>query len=595
MKQFIQFLFASTLGFFLAAILMFLLLIGLGTAAVTFVEGNKTSVINENSLLHIKLNKPILDRTSDDPFQNFDFISMKSNPNLGLNGILENINKAKGDDNISGIYLDLSTISAGYATASEIRSALQSFKDESDKFIIAYSEMISQKAYYLASVADTVYLNPEGYFQFTGLSTTLPFFKGAFEKLDIEPQIVRHGKFKSAIEPFVLDKMSDENKEQTELFIGGIWSDVLNGISSSRSMSIAEMNSIADSLRISSAGAALSYNFVDKLYFQDQVIADLKKRLNVESDEKINFISMGKYSNVPKSLASTKTKGVIRDKIAVIYAQGNIVDGEGNKDEIGGARIAKAIREARLNEKVKAIVLRVNSGGGSALASDVMWREVMLAKETKPVVASMGDVAASGGYYMSCAADTIVASSSTITGSIGVLGVMFNLKKFFNNKLGLTFDGVKTNECADIGSQVRPMTEMERNVIQSEIERIYDVFITHVAEGRRLTKEQVDSIGQGRVWCGEDARKLGLVDVIGGLEKAIKIASEMASLEQYRLLELPKQKDPIEEIVSDLVGEVETRVLKSKLGVDYEHYLWLEYFRKTAGIQAIMPHTYKLN
>lgn len=595
MKQFIQFLFASTLGFFLAAILMFLLLIGLGTAAVTFVEGNKTSVINENSLLHIKLNKPILDRTSDDPFQNFDFISMKSNPNLGLNGILENINKAKDDDNISGIYLDLSTISAGYATASEIRSALQSFKDESDKFIIAYSEMISQKAYYLASVADTVYLNPEGYFQFTGLSTTLPFFKGAFEKLDIEPQIVRHGKFKSAIEPFVLDKMSDENKEQTELFIGGIWSDVLNGISSSRSMSISEMNSIADSLRISSAGAALSYNFVDKLYFQDQVISDLKKRLNVEPDEKINFISMGKYSNVPKSLASTKTKGLIRDKIAVIYAQGNIVDGEGNKDEIGGARIAKAIREARLNEKVKAIVLRVNSGGGSALASDVMWREVMLAKETKPVVASMGDVAASGGYYMSCAADTIVASSSTITGSIGVLGVMFNLKKFFNNKLGLTFDGVKTNEYADIGSQVRPMTEMERNVIQSEIERIYDVFITHVAEGRRLTKEQVDSIGQGRVWCGEDARKLGLVDVIGGLEKAIKIASEMASLEQYRLLELPKQKDPIEKIVSDLVGEVETRVLKSKLGVDYEHYLWLEYFRKTTGIQAIMPYTYKLN
>ncbi|MFH1319289.1 MAG: signal peptide peptidase SppA [Bacteroidota bacterium] len=587
MKQFFKFMFASILGVFIAFLLTFLLFLGIVFVSISLVDKKKVVDVPKKSVLHIKLDKPISDRTSKNPFDNFDFESFKPKPALGLNDIIDNIDKAKTDDNIKGIYLDLSLIPSGFGTIEEIRNALISFKEESGKFIICYSEICPQSTYYLASVADEICLNPEGYIEFKGLIANIPFLKGTFEKLEIEPQIIRHGKFKSAVEPLILDKMSEENREQTITYVSSIWDHLLNGISEYRNLSVDELNGIADSLLVSNTEDAIKYKLADKLMFKDELLDNLRERLELEEDDKINFMPLGKYTNAPMK---KKEDGIIRDRIAIVYASGSIVSGEGKSEEIGSETISKAIRDARENDKVKAIVLRVNSGGGSALASDIIWREMILAKEVKPVVASFGNVAASGGYYIACGADTIVANVNSITGSIGVFGVIFNAQKFFNNKLGITFDGVKTNDHADIGSGVRPITDTEREIIQKEIERIYDVFITHVAEGRGLTKAEVDSIGQGRIWSGVDAKRIGLIDVLGGLESAVEIAANMADLEDYRILELPKQKEPLEQLIEELTDEAETAILKHQLGDSYKYYRQVKSLSKMNGIQAIIPY-----
>ena len=578
-------------GVFFAILLLILVFVGIASVAV---DGGKEVSVKTNSVLHIKLDYPILDRSPADPFQNFDFQKLSPDKSIGLNEILKNINNAKADDKIKGLYLDLTSVAAGYATLKEIRNALVSFGEDSSKFIVAYSEIMSQKAYFLASVADEIYLNPQGYMQLMGIGTSIPFFKGMLDKLDVEAQIIRHGKFKSAVEPFILEKMSDASKEQTEKFIFSIWDNIVADIASSRGKTVDELNLIADSLLADNAEEALKLNLVDKLYFKDEVMTILKEKLNLEEDKKINFVSLAKYGK-GKPQPKEKGKGLIRDRIAVIYAQGGIVMGEGEADEIGSEKISKAIRKARKDDKVKAIVLRVNSGGGSALASDIILREMELAKEIKPVIASMGDVAASGGYYISCMADTIVASNVTITGSIGVLGVLMNAQDFLKNKLGITFDGVKSNPHSDLGDPTRPLSAFEKKAIQKEIVRIYDVFISHVAAGRGLTEAQVDSIGQGRVWSGADALELGLVDVIGGLDKAIEIAAELAGLEDYKIRELPVRKDPVEQLISQLTGEAETRLIQYKLGDNYKYYKQLEMLAKMQGIQAIVPYDLNLN
>jgi len=593
MGQFFKFVFASMLGMLVAIFVSVFIFIGIVAVSVSSLDEKKSVTVEQNTVLKISLSTPIVDRTPNDPLQNFDFEAMEPNRMLGLNTILESIQKAKGDKKIKGIYLNLEEISAGMSTIREIREALLSFKEDSDKFIVCYSEMISQKAYYLGSVADEVILNPEGYIQLTGLSATIPFFKGTLEKLDVEAQIIRHGKFKSAVEPFMLDKMSEANREQTSRFVNSIWDNMIVDITASRDMSVGEFNRIIDTLDVGSAGDALQFGIVDKLMFYDEFIVSLKERLGLEEDKEITFMSLTKYENAPKT--KKESKGVIRDRIAVIYAQGGIVSGEGDPDQIGSTTISAAIRNARKDKKVKAIVLRVNSGGGSALASDIILREMDLARQVKPVIASMGDVAASGGYYISCFADTIVASSTTITGSIGVLGILLNMKEFYSNKLGITFDRVRTNEHSDIGSPTRPLTPMEKQKIQEEVERIYDVFIDHVAEGRGMTKADVDSIGQGRVWSGEDALELGLIDVLGGLEDAIEIAAEMAGLEEYRIKELPKQKDAFEEILAELTGAVRLSMMKYELGDSYIYYEQLKKLTRMKGIQMIVPYSLELN
>lgn len=588
--QFLKYMLATIVGILVTTIIMVLIFIGIVSSIVSSTQ-EKEIKVKPNSVLQMKLDKPVVDRGSNNPMDNFDFSSFKSEQRLGLNEILENLEKAKNDPNIKGIYLELSSIPSGIATVEEIRNALLEFK-KSKKFILSYGDMYTQGAYYMATVADKIYLNPQGMVEFKGLTAELMFFKGTLEKLGIEPQVIRHGKFKSAIEPFILDKMSPENKEQTLTYMKSIWNHLLKGISEQRKISVEDLTYYADSMVVKNAKAAVDVKMIDGLKYNDEIIAELKKLSGTPDSGDLQLVSIGKYRKAPKV---KEEKKFAKEKIAVIYAIGQIDMGKGDNQNIGSEGLSEAIRKARLDKNIKAIVLRVNSPGGSALASEVIWREVALAKKAKPVIASMGDVAASGGYYISCAADTIVASPTTITGSIGVFGLLFNGQKFMNDKLGLTVDVAKTNAHSDIGSVFRKLSNSERSVIQQEVEKVYDVFITHVGEGRKITKAQVDSIGQGRVWSGANAKDINLVDVFGGLQTAIEIASKKAKITDYRIVSFPEQKDPVEQILEQITGENETSAIKKQLGENYKYYQSFRNVLKMQGIQARLPYDIGIN
>jgi len=542
--------------------------------------------LTDNTLLHIELNTDIMDRAPSDPFSSIDFASMEPKKTLGLNDILKNLDKAARDPKIKGIYLDLTSLSAGMATIEEIRDGLMEFK-KSGKFMIAYSESYSQGSYYLASTADKIYLNPEGMLDFHGISAELMFFKGTIEKLDAEMQIIRHGKYKSAVEPFMLDKMSDENREQMMALIDGIWGTILSGISDSRGISKGELNRIADGLLIKTPEDAVKLKFVDELKYKDEILAELKEKLGVDKEDDMKFVSLAKYI---LAADPSNEKPDRKNKIAVVYALGEIGSGEGSDKTIGSERISKALRKARTDDKVKAIVLRVNSPGGSALASDVILREVKLAVKEKPVVVSMGDVGASGGYYISCAASKIYADKSTITGSIGVLGIVPNLEKTMKEKLGITFDYAMSNENSNFMTINRPLTPYQKEVIQGYVEDVYSTFVSHVSEGRNMPSDKVDEIGQGRVWIGSDSKDINLIDEFGGLTDAIEAAKELANLTTYSIKDLPEQEDPFEKIINDIFGNasVESR-LKSELGDNYRLYQYLKYWKEATGVQARMP------
>lgn len=587
--QFLKFMLATITGIVVTSFLFFLIIFGIISSLVSSTKDKPVKVMPK-SVLYLKFDKPIIDRSSDNPMDNFNFTSFKSEPKIGLSDILDNLEKAKSDPAIKGIYMELSSIPSGIATVEEVRNALLDFK-ASKKFIITYGDALTQGAYYLASISNKIYLNPQGLIDFKGLNGEVLFFKGALEKLGIEPQVIRHGKFKSAIEPFILDKMSPANKEQTLTYMKSIWDHVVKGISDQRSVSVEDLNYYADSMLLKNAKAALDVKLVDGLKYKDEIIAELKTLSGTAADDDVEMISLSRYKRSP----ATKEKKISKDKIAVIYATGQIDMGKSNQDNIGSDDLSETIRKARLDKNVKAVVLRINSPGGSALASEIIWREVMLTKKVKPVIASMGDVAASGGYYIACAADTIVANPNTITGSIGVFGLMFNGQKFLNDKLGVTVDVVKTNAHSDIGSTFRKLTTSERNVIQFGVEEIYDVFITHVSEGRKMAKAQVDSIGQGRVWSGENAIKINLVDVIGGLNKAIEIAAKKAKLTDYRISNLPEQKEPLEQIIEQITGNSETSIMKNQLGDSYKYYKSFQNVLKMQGIQARLPFDIEIN
>ena len=583
MKSFFKYLLASVLGVLLAGFLMLFIIIG-GIGAMVSSQDQAVK-IKSHTVLHMQLDRPIMDRSNKNPMESFDFSSFKPVTKLGLNDILKNLNKAKNDSDIDGIYLDLTFIPTGIATIEEIRNALINFK-ESGKFILAYADTYTQATYYLASVADKIYLNPEGILTFVGLRSEIMFFKDAMAKLGVEPQIIRHGKFKSAVEPFMYKKMSEENREQIMTYMGSIWNNMLDGISNERKISIKTLNELADNLTLKNAQAAIDNGLIDGLKYKDEVLTELAELTGKTNDEKIETVSLGKYFKVPNK----KRKSLERNKIAVIYASGNVMMGEGAEGTIGSDRISKAIRKARKDSSIKAIVFRVNSGGGSALASEVIWREVKLAQEVKPVIASLGDVAASGGYYIVAPAQKIIAGPNTITGSIGVFGLLFNGKDLLNNKLGIHVDVAKTNKYADMGTFSRKLTAQEREVIQYSVEEIYETFITHVAEGRNMTKEEVDEIGQGRVWSGANAIDIGLIDGFGGLEDAIKLAAEAANLDSYRIIDLPKLKDPFEKLLEDLQGNVKVSILKQELGTEYKYYKTLQNLRNMQGIQARIPY-----
>jgi protease-4 len=584
MGQFFKFMFASALGLILGIIILFAILLGIGASL-----GSKGEVkVEDDSVLHVKLDEEIKERGINNPFD-IDPSTFKPKGGQGLNDILASIENAAADEKIKGIYLDVSSIPAGMATVEEIRNALLKFK-ESGKWIVSYSEVYTQKAYYVASVADEILLNPEGLVEWRGLGSQVIFLKNMFEKLELEPQIIRYGKFKSAIEPLMLDKMSDPNRLQTMTYMDAIWDKMVEGVAATRGKSTAELDAMAQNASIQKAEHALEFGLVDGLKYKDEVLANLRERLALkEEKDKINFIALVSYKDAPKAKKDDDDSSSSRDRVAIIYAVGSIDTGEGDDESIGSETISKEIRAARLDDKVKAIVLRVNSGGGSALASDVIWRETVLAKQAKPFVVSFGDVAASGGYYIACAADTIVAQPNTITGSIGVFGVLFNAQQMLKNKLGITVDTVKTNRFADLGGPLRPLTAIEREIIQNNVNDIYFDFIGKVAQGRGMTTAEVDSIGQGRVWSGKDALRIGLVDVLGGIDDAVKIAANMAGLEDYRVTELPEAKDPMEQMMKQLSGGGEEALLKARLGNYYTYMKEIETMMNMKGVQARLP------
>ncbi len=587
MAKFFKSLLLTVVGSIVTAI--FIVLILVGTIAIIASAGEKEIKLKEKTLLIIDLNKKIKDRGIDDPLAEVLGESPFGEPEIGLNDILKNIEKAKRDDNIQGIYLECGTPMTGYATLSEIRDALISFKD-SGKFIISFAPMYTQKGYYLASAANKVYMPPHGMLELKGLSSERTFFKGALEKLGVEMQIFKHGKFKSAVEPFMLDHMSDPAKEQTITYVNSIWKHIVDGIAKTRELNPDEINTIIDDgVMFSKNEAFVEGKILDGLKYKDEVIAELKELTETEEDDDIEQVDFADYKlvYVPK-----KTKGLVKEKIAVIYAEGEI-DGAGDEG-IKSEELSKTIRKARKDESIKAVVLRVNSPGGSGMGSDVIWREVKLCKKEKPVIVSMGDLAASGGYYISCLADTIVANPVTLTGSIGVFGMMPNIKPVAN-RWGFTFDGVKTNKYADVPSITRPFTKDEKDLFQGYVERFYNVFIDKCAEGRNTTKENIDVIGQGRVWSGENAIERNLVDVLGGLETAIQIAKEKAGLDKYRIKEMPEKLSPIEEMFKNMKSEAKAYMIESFLGIDYEQINVIDGLKDLHPIQARLPYELELN
>ena len=586
--KFYKVVLAAFIGTLIALLINFFVKVGVISSMISSMskDTETSTVVKPNSVLFMKLNYEIPDRTTDNPFKSIDFNTMESIETTGLNVILRNIEHAKTDMNIKGIYLELSSIPTSTATLQEIRSKLMEFK-ESGKFIVCYGETYSQSAYYVASIADQIWLNPEGMLDLHGMASQIMFYKHLFEKLEIEMQIVRgpNNRFKSAVEPYFLDKMSEANREQMDKLLGTVWGEILKGISQTRNISVEQLNQIADNLELmTDAKKALEYGLVDQLYYKDQVLDELKRMTG--NNKKINAVGNENYAK------SYKTKNPSQNEVAVIYASGQIFDGKGDEEEnIYSVNLSKTIRKAREDKKVKAVVLRVNSPGGSALASAIIGRELDLTKEVKPLIVSMGNYAASGGDWISAKGDCIFSDPTTITGSIGVFGTFPNMQGLFNNKLGLTFDVAKTNENADFGSVTQPLTPFQYAKLQENVVKTYDEFTQRVAEGRGLRQTYVDSIGQGRVWAGADAIELGLVDQLGDMEDAIAYAAQKANLgDDYKVVELPKEKDFFTRIMESMnqTDEIDA-ALRQKLGVYYHYVEGLENLQKNTGIQARMP------
>jgi len=585
MKQFFGAFFGSILGIVVATLLAVFIIIAVVKTSVSgaFKNNEQTSIVKDNSILKIEFNGPIQEREIENPFKELtDGSPFAGNNNMGLNTLLSKIEYASTDSKIKGIYLNFKELEVGFAAAQEIRSALQKFKSKG-KFIYAYGETYSQSAYYMASAANKVYLNPQGEMDWKGINMSIMFFKQTLSKLDVEMQIFRHGKFKSAIEPFMLDKMSEANRYQSETFLNSIWHNMLVDISKSRKIEIDELNKMANELRLQFPENAIG-NLIDKTAYEDEFIIDLKKKVGLKENDKLAMVSLDKYEVKHEAKSSRNIP-----KIAVIYANGSIGSGEGDDEEIGSSTLVKAIREARTDEKIKAIVLRVNSPGGSALASDVIWREVVLAKKSKPVVVSMGNLAASGGYYISCGASRIFAEPNTITGSIGVFGILPNIQKMLQNKFGISIDTVNTNKHSDIGSALRPLDKDEYTFIQNSVEKVYDTFTKRVAEGRGITQAQVDSIGQGRVWTGADAIAIKLVDELGGINEAIAYAAKQIKVTEHRIIELPKQKNPFDGLLGNKEADAEARIIKQNLGPAYTYFKQIKSLMLLQGVQARMP------
>jgi protease-4 len=577
MKSFFKIFFASLLSLIIFSLILFFLFAGW----IAGLASREKTRVEPGSVLVLDLSQHFKEQEVDNPFSTFSGNDEMDVP--GLYDVVRLINKAKDDKNIKGIYINADANSNGFASNEEIRNALTDFKT-SKKFILAHGDVISQKAYDVANVADKIYLNPTGFLEWIGFNVDYVFLKGTLDKLEIQPQIFYAGKFKSATEPFRTDRMTPENKLQTTVWLNDLYNHFLEKASSARNIDTATLHQLANDGKIQTARDALDNKLVDGLKYDDQVKDEIKNKLALGKYDKINFISINKYAKT----GGFKKSG--NEKIALIYAEGDIVDGNNDQQGvIAGENYMKLIRKARLDKTIKAIVFRVNSGGGSALASENIWRELSLAKQDKPVVVSFGDVAASGGYYISCVADSIFAEPNTITGSIGVFGIIPNMEAFVKNKLGITFDGVKTAQYADAGV-LHPLNENEKKMVQHSIEITYEQFKKRVADGRKKDTAYIDSIAQGRVWSGDNAIKIGLVDRFGGLQDAVNCAARLAKITDYRLREFPVPQNIFDRIFGSSSDNYSAK-MKTELG-DENFRIYQEMLRirqMTNTTQARLP------
>lgn len=575
--KFLRNLLATIVGLFIFTFLMFIFFLILVSAS----SSEKLVELEDNSVLHLKLNRPILEREAEDPFEGLPMFAGFQDGGIGLMELKEAIRNAADDDKIKGILLEAPVIAAGISSVGEIRDAIEEFK-ESGKFVYSYAEYYSEGAYYIASVADRVYMNPDfAMLEFNGLNMESMYFKGLFEKLEIDPIIFKVGDYKSISEPFDRKDMSPMVRERNSTLLNGIHENLIDKVAEGRSMAYDEVKNISDSALVNLEAEAVSYGLVDELAYRDEVMDAIREELGFEEDDELELVSYGKYR---RSFNNYSSSG---NRIAVIVAAGNIVNGKGDNTNIGASKYAKEIRTAADNDKIKAIVLRINSGGGSALASDIMWRELKLASEKKPVIASMSDYAASGGYYLAMACDTILAQPNTITGSIGVFSMLLNIEDFLGNKLGITTDHVMTGHFSDIYSMTEPLSDYEKSYIQKGTDQAYRSFITKAAEGRSMTIEEMEPLASGRIWTGDEALENGLIDMLGDLNDAIKVAAEKADLgDDYKVRVYPVQKPPLEELLQALSGDYESSTLSSKLGKVYPYIESLESLQELTGIQT---------
>ncbi|MBP1677940.1 MAG: signal peptide peptidase [Bacteroidetes bacterium] len=576
MKQFLKFTLATIVGVILASLLGMLIFFGVVGAIAGSSE--KVTEIKPNSVYQLDLRGSLVDRSEDDSFSAAlaEVFGQPAQQVLGLDDILANIEKAKNDPNIAGIYLKGGELMGGFASMKEIRDALIDFK-KGGKFIVAYADNYLQKDYFLASVADKVLLNPEGMLELKGLSAEVLFLKNTLDKLGIQMQVVKVGTYKSAVEPYINTKMSDANREQVTAYAKSLWSNMLHQISFSRKVPVDSLNAYADEMMMFQPTAkSVKYHLVDSLVYVDQVDSILK---SYAKDYKI--VKHADLLNAPDN------KKYEKNKLAVIYAVGGIDDGDG--EGIVSETLVENIDKAAKDESVKAVVLRVSSPGGSAYGSEQIWRALSNLKAKKPLIVSMGDYAASGGYYISCIADKIVAQPNTITGSIGIFGLIPNIEGL-NNKLGFTYDGVKTNKLSDLPSINRAFRPEESELMQAYVNRGYELFVKRCADGRKKSIDEIKAIAEGRVWTGEAALKLGLVDKLGGINEAIKLAAEKGRIKEYQIKEFPEKEDFMTKLMKSFGGDVKTSLVKAQLGEHYELFRQMKRVEKLNGIQARLPY-----
>ena len=585
-KKFWRIVFGTMVGFFLSCLIVSILSTLMFVAMIASMGSSNTVAINDNTILKLDLQKPIQEQAVDNPFDMFgDEFSQYYQSGIGLDDILTCIKAAAKDSKIKGIYINTESVSASPATLKEIHDALVEFK-ESGKFIYAYADNYTQGAYYLASVADNVTMSATGLLQFRGVALQVMFYKGLIDKLDVDMQIIRHGKFKSAVEPYMMDKMSEANREQMTLLANTIWNTMVDDIAAERKLKQETLNQIADNMFFGTATKAVENKLIDKTCYKDEVAQDLKKLVGLAEDKDLNITGLSEYRKAVKAETNSA-----KDEIAVVYAVGQITGGKSGNDVMGSETMVKLIKDAYTSENVKAIVLRVNSPGGDGTASDIIWNEIEQAKKAgKVVVTSMGDYAASGGYYISCNSNYIIAQPNTLTGSIGVFGMVPSFQRALKNKLGVTIDGVTTNKHSDAGGALRPLNAEELEVYQNFIDEFYGIFTQRVADGRGMEQSAVDEIGQGRVWAGADALKIGLVDALGNMDDAIAKAAELAKLDNYKVTYYPKKKDFWTTLMEKTSGDNNIQaVIRQELGDQYYIYQGLQQLKNAEGVQALMP------